>query len=94
MKKMQCYKCDQSLEPNNALELFDYTICKPCKKDLGLLQDRTIEKHHKNFDSSYNSKFDSKSYSKEIDHRLDYIEKYYISSKIKLLHIKDRLKHL
>jgi hypothetical protein len=94
MKKKQCYKCDQSLEPNNALELFGYTICKPCKKDLGLLQDRTIEKHLNSFDSSYNSKFDSKSYSEEIDHRLDYIEKYYISSKIKLLHIKDRLKHL
>lgn len=94
MTKTYCYKCDQSLESNEAIQLFDYTICNPCKKDLGLLQDKTIEKHFKSFDASYNSKFDSKSYAEEIDHRLNYIEKYYISSKIKLLHIKERLEHL
>ena len=94
MTKTYCYKCDLSLESNEALELFGHTICKPCKKDLGLLQDHTIKRHLNNFDSSYNSKFDSTSYPEEIEHRLDYIEKYYISSKIKLLHIKERLEHL
>lgn len=94
MENLQCYKCDQSLESNETIKLFGFTICKSCKKDLGLLQDKTIEKHFKNFDASYNSKFDSKSYAEEIDHRLNYIEKYYISSKIKLLHIKERLEHL
>lgn len=94
MEKLQCYKCKQSLDSNKVMELFGHTVCEPCKKDLGLLQDRTIERHLKNFDSSYNSKFDSKTYNEEIEHRLDYIEKYYISSKIKLLHIKERLEHL
>lgn len=94
MTKTQCYKCKAVLTEKSSIELFGYTVCKPCKKSLGLLQDQTIKRHLHNFDHTSSSKFDSKSYPEEIEQRLNYIEQYYISSKIKLLHIKERLEHL
>ncbi|MGB0429506.1 MAG: hypothetical protein ACPGLV_03465 [Bacteroidia bacterium] len=84
-----CYKCDGE-KATPLTELFGYTVCEACVKDLGLFTDKTIKKHRDRHDADP----ELRNYEDEIEFRLDYIEKYYISSKIKLLHLKERLEHL
>ncbi|MFY0673669.1 MAG: hypothetical protein JXQ87_09695 [Bacteroidia bacterium] len=87
--KAICYKCDgEKAAP--LTELFGYTVCEGCVKDLGLFTDKTIKKHRDRHDADP----ELRKYEDEIAFKLDYIEKYYISSKIKLLHLKERLEHL
>jgi len=84
-----CYNCDgEKAAP--LTEIFGYTVCEACVKDLGLFTDKTIIKHRDHHDADPVLR----NYEDEIEYRLDYIEKYYISSKIKLLHLKERLEHL
>lgn len=78
-----CYKCNgEQTSPLN--ELFGYTICESCIKDLGLLTEKTIKRH---FDNRSN-------YYDETKERLEFVEKKYRSSKVKLLHILEQLEKL
>lgn len=78
-----CYKCNG--EQNSPLnELFGYTICEACIKDLGLLTAKTIKRH---FDNRSN-------YFDETKERLEFVEKKYRSSKVKLLHILEQIENL
>jgi hypothetical protein len=76
-----CYNCGEST-PN---ELFEYPICDLCISKLKLLTDKTIKKHY------YKNPVE---FSNEIQRRLEFIEKDYITKKIKLLSVKDQLKNL
>ncbi len=92
-KANQCFQCGETEESllNN---MFGYTICDPCKTKLGLFQDKTIKKYVSLFDKSKEADPDHLSYEGEVDFRLAYLEKDYIKKKIKLLHIKERLKYI
>lgn len=80
MKKL-CYNC---LKPT-AEEMYKYPICDSCKLKLKLklISEGTLKKHYlKNPDG----------FSNEIQRRLDFIEKDFITKKIKLLDVKEKLK--
>lgn len=78
MKK--CFNCD-----NGGSDMYGYNICDSCKSKLRLFTDKSIKK--------YSSK-DPEKFSKEIDEKLDFLEKDYIKKRIKLLHVKEQLKHM
>ena len=79
--KKSCYNCGEA----TTKELFDYPICDSCKSKLKLFTKVTILKHY-----SKNPEV----FSKEIQRRLDFIEKDYISKRIKLLNVKEQLSKL
>ncbi len=76
MKK--CFNCGEK-----GTKFYGYFICDPCKSNLRLFTDKTIQK--------YNTK-NPKKFSKEIQDRLVLLEKDYIKKKIKLLHTQEQLK--
>ena len=76
--KNKCFNCD-----NTGSDLFGFTICNSCKKDLRLFTDKTIENHIK--------KFSKKGYEKDVNDKLALLENVYIKKKIKLLDILDKL---
>ncbi len=63
-------------------DFYGYIICKSCKSKLGLYTDDWVKKH------------DSHSFRKEIDKRLEILDEDYKKKRIKLLHIKERLKKI
>ena len=75
----QCFNCK-----NPGILIFEYIICDSCKKKLGLFTDKKLKEYIKK----------DPNFKKEINRRLDFIEKDYIKKKIKLLYIKERLKHI
>ncbi|MDD3876625.1 MAG: hypothetical protein PHT69_08390 [Bacteroidales bacterium] len=76
-----CFNCGNATDK----EIFNYPVCDLCKSQLKLLNEATIKKHYcKNPDG----------FSLEIQRRLDFIEKDYISKKIKLLHVQKQLSNL
>lgn len=79
-----CFQCGKEGE-----KLFGYTICGTCKARLGLFTDETIRKHVSLYRSTKKH-----SYEEEIERRLVLMEKDYIKKRIKLLHIRERLKHV
>ncbi|MFK7925053.1 MAG: hypothetical protein AB8H47_24060 [Bacteroidia bacterium] len=89
----QCYRCDWSHE-EDLIELYGYTICSSCESELGLFKDGTIKKHYLSFDKKKNLDPTSPSYAQELQNRLISIEQHYISSRIKLLHIQERLNQM
>ena len=93
MMKEKCYRCGEH-EIMFLENLYGYTICQSCIKTLALFKDQTIKKHLDNFDPQNYKRFKSKTYKEEIENRLEFVEENYINSKIKLLHVLDRLKHL
>lgn len=78
--KNVCVFCNK---PAN--KLFDYYVCTDCEKKLGLLSEKTIDRHN----DPYKKK--DKSFEDEIKYRLDFIEKDYVKKRIKLLHILSKL---
>jgi len=76
-------KCFQCGKPG--FELYGYTICDDCKSKLGLLTDKTIDKHL----VLYKKK--NRSYKDEIRRRLDFIDRDYLKKRIKLLHVLELL---
>ncbi len=74
--RKRCYHCGSE----TAKELFHYPICDSCQSNLKLLTETTIGKHYVK---------DPEAFSEEIQRRLDFVEKDYISKKIKLLHVKE-----
>ncbi|NER13450.1 hypothetical protein GWK08_08385 [Leptobacterium flavescens] len=95
MKKTQeqCYKCGDTSK-NQLEELYGYTICNSCKSRLGLFLDPTIEKHVLSFRETKREDPTKPTYKEEVAFRLDCLDKDYISKKIKLLHIQDRINNL
>lgn len=73
-----CYNCGKATEK----EMYNYPICDYCKSKLKLFTEATVKKY---------CDIDPEGFSKEIQRRLDFIEKDYISKKIKLLSIKEKL---
>lgn len=90
--KQACYNCERNDVKLN--ELFGYSVCDQCEKELRLFQDKTIQQHLAKY--SILLKQDPKhiTYEKEIQRRLDFIDKDYISKRIKLLHVLDRLQNM
>ena len=80
----KCFKCEgnSGVEPE---KLFGYSICPVCSSKLGLFKDDTIKKHQKTYSGKHND------YFREVTYRLKAMEVDYISKRIKLLHIQDRL---
>lgn len=93
MTKNTCYKC-REYDSNQLENLFGYTICASCIKDLGLLKDNTIQRHLTNFNPENYKRFNSQTYRQEIENRIEFLEEDFINKKIKLLHVLDRLEHL
>ena len=80
----QCFQCG-----NDGFDMYDVTICDTCKNKLGLFTDKKIMGHIEFF-----SKTKDISYLEEIEFKLDHLEKDFIKKKIKLMHIRDRVRHL
>ena len=91
-KANPCFKCGKSARSN--LELFGYPVCAECKSKLGLYKDETIRKQISAFEKSAKKNPKKISFEQEMRHRLEFIEKDYISKKIKLLHVLERLEHI
>ncbi len=81
--KNLCFQCGRQ-----GKDLCGISVCDSCKSKLGLFIDETIKKHI----ALYKAK--GRSYEAEIAKRLDFIEKDFTKKKIKLLHIRERIKEL
>lgn len=89
-KVKKCELCGKIC--NNAdADLHDYAICSDCKSKLGLLHDGTIRRHISAYRRAQERDPDNPSYEEEIRSRLARLEKDYISKRIKLLHVLERL---
>lgn len=77
-----CYNCESR---KDLTILFEYPICNSCLKGLYLHSDATITRNNAKYQKA------GKSYQKEVVYRLNQMEKDYISKRIKLLHILERL---
>lgn len=75
-----CFKCGES-----GAEFYGYGICNNCKDSLRLFKQDTIDGYIKEY------KEDGKSYLKTIENRLEEVEKIYITAKIKLLDIREKI---
>lgn len=89
----QCFKCGWDHAEEN-IELFGYTVCTSCESELGLYQDATIKKHYLSFNKKKDLDPTRPSYAQVVQDRLLNMEQHYISSKIKLLHIQERLNQM
>jgi len=78
----QCFQCGKP-----GIDMFGFKICKSCKSRLGLLTDETIMKHMTHFNSS-----EPHSYLDEVNDKILFLENDYIRKRIKLLHIRKRIK--
>ena len=94
VKSNRCYKCDETFNSNVLNVLYGYTVCDSCKKNLWLFHDTTIKKHVAAYNNAKKEDSTHLSYEEDVQQRLDFIEKDYISKKIKLLHIQERLDEL
>ncbi len=92
-KNTSCYRCEETKE--TSLEnLYGYTVCNNCKSKLGLFQDATITRHIKSFAAAHQLDASHPSYKQDVQEKLALLEQQYISKKIKLLHIQERIKSL
>ena len=88
-----CFRCGE-LNKEQLIGIYGYVICKKCKKRLSLFKDATIRKYCLKNQKELEKDPSAKSFREDINYRLDFIEKDYISKKIKLMHILDRLEHI
>lgn len=88
-----CYKCGQN-QVENLNDMFGFIICSSCKSKMGLFQDNTLKRYVKSFAESKKLDPDQPTFEEEISNRLAKVEKDYISKKIKLLYLLERLGQL
>ncbi len=89
----RCFSCG-NINRNDISKLYGYFVCKACESTLGLLRDATIRKHIASYEKKRESVPENSNYREEIDYRLKFMEEDYTKKRIKLLHIRDRLKKL
>ena len=85
--KGHCFKCKSEV---SLLEMYGHTICEPCFKSLGIFTDATIKRHMKRYSQEKEADETQRNYEEEMNYRLAVIKQNYISSYIKLNHLKDR----
>ncbi len=88
-----CFRCGET-EKASLNDMYNYVVCNACVTKLGLYHDETIKKHMASFQRAKDMNPEKLSYEEEVNHRLIAMEKDYISKRIKLLHIRERLKNL
>lgn len=81
-----CFNCG-----NEGALFHGYRVCDACISKLRLFNDATIERQQKEYNNDQRKKH---FYGEEIDRRLEVLEKDCIKKKLKLLHVKERLKHI
>ena len=86
-----CYKCNEK-NPAELQDMFGYTICSSCRSKMGLYQDKTLKKYVKSFEEAKKLDPGHLSFEEEMLRRLEIVEKDYISKKIKLQYILDRIR--
>lgn len=91
--KNQCDQCGNK-NAGQLVELFEYTVCQSCKAILGLLKDETIRKHVKRYAKAQEEVPENPSYANEVSYRIDILAENYIKTRIKLLHIQQRLQQM
>ncbi|TRX47053.1 hypothetical protein FNH22_30625 [Fulvivirga sp. M361] len=92
ISKRSCFRCAE--EDESFLEdLYGYTVCNACTIKLGLYHDETIQKHASSYQRAKDLDPAKPSYQEEVDRRLVMMEKDYIAKRIKLLHIRYRLRN-
>lgn len=82
-----CYRCGEEAQ----LELYGYHLCEACKKRMGLFRDETVQRYIAEFAQRKAADPSRPSYAEKVRNHLDLLEKEYISKRIKLLHIQERL---
>ena len=86
MKQKVCCQCEAG---DRLVSLYGYTFCERCEAKLGLHSDKTILKNADAFDRSKPI-----SYEAEVVNRLQAMEKNFAKTRVKLLHILERLAEL
>ncbi|MEM7372951.1 MAG: hypothetical protein AAF587_30295 [Bacteroidota bacterium] len=89
----QCFKC-QGKRGQVSKHIYGYPMCEICYSKLGLLSDTTIKKHALSHEDTRGYDPLHPSFEDEINRRLEAVEKSYINTRIKLLHILERLNHM
>lgn len=90
---LECFRCGWT-GVAELTQLHGYTICTSCQLELGLMKDQTIKKHISASRKKQAHHPGSPSYQAQVENRLEEMERHYISSRIKLLHIKSRIQQL
>jgi hypothetical protein len=85
-----CYKCH---EPTNN-QLHGYFVCPDCITALALHQDNTIQRNRDKYRKMKQNDMFQRDYIEDVNFRLKRLEEDYISKRIKLLHIKERLEQM
>lgn len=85
MKEDACSQCET---PGKTTNLYGYVFCERCASKLRLHADNTILKNA----DTYRGK--QESYEADVIHRLTSLEKSFIQTRVKLLHILERLGEL
>lgn len=83
-----CYKCSKPTSD----KLYGYSICADCVTNLALHQDTTIQRNREKYQKMKQHDMFQRDYLEDVRFRLKRLEEDYISKRIKLLHIKERLK--
>ena len=86
MNGKTCSQCESERQLEN---LYGFYFCRRCLKKLALHSDKTILKNADQFDQNKPI-----SYEEEVTHRLQQMDKNYIKTKVKLMHILERLVEL
>ena len=89
----ECFGCSNT-NPIEITNLFGYDVCRSCKSILGLLKDDTIRKHIASYAKKQEAVPENPTYKEDVDYRLNFMEERYIKTRLKLLHIQERLKNI
>ena len=82
----RCCQCGDARKLKN---LYGYKFCSACESKLGLHQDKTILKNAERFAATKDH-----SYEQEVVQRLQTMERDFATTKVKLMHILERLNEL
>ena len=88
---MHCFSCG-STNQSRIKNLYGYDICDSCEPTLGLYKDNTIRKHIASYEKNREAVPENPTYAQEVDYRVEAMEEDYIRRRLKLLHIRARLK--
>lgn len=86
MSPIQENRCCQCGDARKLKNLYGYNFCSACESKLGLHQDKTILKNAARFAATKEH-----SYEREVVERLQRMEKDFATTKVKLMHILERL---
>jgi DNA-directed RNA polymerase subunit RPC12/RpoP len=90
MENPSCYRCGEKKE-TLLQPVYEFIICESCHSKIVLFKDETMIRHIRDLAEHGDMKKAYMDYKADLEKRLDFIEKDYITKRIKLLYLLDRL---